>query len=53
MTGNAFLMPNIAGVIYLWDENGARIDRVNYTKGMVKTGKVLLFMSPKDIVRHA
>ena len=53
MTGNAFLMPNTAGVINLWNENGARIDRVNYIKGMVKTGKVLLFMSPKDIVQHA
>jgi endonuclease G len=53
MTGNAFSMPNEAGVINLWNEKGERIDRVNYIKGMVKTGKVLLFMSPKDIVRHA
>ncbi len=51
-TGGAFLMPNTAGVIYLWNQTGARIDRVNYTKGMIKTGEVLLFMSPKDIVRH-
>lgn len=50
-TGAAFLMPNIAGVIYLWDELGARIDRVNYTKEMVKTGEVLMFLSPKDILR--
>lgn len=51
-TGNHFLMPNTSGVIYLWNQDGARIDRVNYTKGMVKTGEVLLFMSPKDILRQ-
>jgi endonuclease G, mitochondrial len=52
MTGSAFQMSNDAGVIFLWDMNGARIDRVNYTKGMVKPGKVLMFLSPKDIVRN-
>lgn len=50
-TGAAFLMTNITGVIYLWGPDGERIDRVNYTKGMVKPGEVLMFLSPKNLLR--
>lgn len=39
---------NTGDVIKLFDNRGARIDRVNYTQRMVKAGKPVVFLHPRD-----
>lgn len=39
---------NTGDVIKLFDNSGARIDRVNYTQRMVKAGKPAVFLHPRD-----
>ena len=39
---------NNGDVIKLFDVNGARIDWVNYSKRMVRNGKPVVFLSPRD-----
>jgi endonuclease G len=41
-------LSNNQDVIMLCDANGARIDRVTYLKHMVRTGKPVLFLTPRD-----
>ena len=41
-------LANTKDVIKLYDANGARLDWVNYTKNMVKSGKVVSFLSARD-----
>jgi endonuclease G len=42
------LLSNTKGVITLFDANGARIDRVIYHQHMVRTGKPVVFLTPRD-----
>lgn len=41
-------LSNKRDVIRLYDKDGARIDFVDYTKRLVKTGKPVHFLSPRD-----
>lgn len=41
-------LSNKGDIIKLYDQQGARIDWVNYTKEMVAKGKPVLFLSPRD-----
>ncbi|WP_051906355.1 lamin tail domain-containing protein [Methylomarinum vadi] len=41
-------LSNNQDIIMLCDSTGARIDRVNYNKRMVQSGKPVVFLSPRD-----
>lgn len=41
-------LSNNGDIIKLFDNNGARVDWVNYTQRMVSTGKPVVFLQPRD-----
>ncbi len=45
-------LANSGDIIKLFDSSGARIDWVNYTDKMVKTGKPVLFLNPRDTLMN-
>lgn len=45
---NPVQLSNSQDIIMLSDASGARIDRVTYNKRMVRTGRPVIFLSPRD-----
>jgi endonuclease G len=45
---NTVKLSNSGDVIKLYDQNSNRIDRVTYQKRMVKRGKPVVFLTPRD-----